>query len=93
MNTDEHGLPEDGNGCSKRESAHPLGLQSKARRPGPKEVLQREEFERKRDIAQIPQQRHFENVQELSTRRVVNPFGPGFVIPHFPEETADERAQ
>ena len=38
-------------------------------------------------------EKHFKDVQELRPRGVVDPLGVGVVVPHLPEEPADERAQ
>src|SRR5262245_33046692 len=47
----------------------------------------------KRQIANEPQQGHLEHVQELRSRRVINPLRVGIVIPHFPEKAANQGAQ
>src|SRR5438105_3932537 len=61
-------------------------------RSGPEKMLQSVELEREGDVAAVPQQRHFENVHELSAGGVINPFRTGIVIPHFPEKSANKRA-
>src|SRR5258708_11554589 len=59
---------------------------------GPEEAFQDKQLEGEWRIAGVAQQGHFEYMQKLRAGRVIDPFGPGIIIPHLPEETADQRA-
>ena len=52
-------------------------------------MIQGIQFKRERNVADIPQNRHFKNMTELNKRSMVYPFGIGIVIPHFPEKSAE----
>ena len=57
----------------------------------PNEIAQGVEFPGEGKIAAIAEERHFENVEELGTGRVVNPFGIRVIVPEFPKKAADQR--
>src|SRR5690242_12370221 len=53
-----------------------------------REVIHHEAFEGKREKAQVPEDRHFENFLPLHDREDVIPFGGGPEIPEFPKPAA-----
>ncbi len=57
------------------------------------EVIEGEEFERKRQVAEISRERHLEEREPCGVGDPVDPFRIGEEIPHLPEETADECTQ
>src|ERR1700722_12892783 len=45
-------------------------------------------LESERQIPEVPENRHFENLESLNVRNRVSPFGIAVVVPHLPENTA-----
>src|SRR5437667_8714159 len=58
----------------------------------PKEILQRIQLQRERNVTAIPEYRHLENPQKTKTWYVINPFWERVVVPHLPKKTAHQRA-
>src|SRR5947208_13941008 len=63
------------------------------RSTGPEKILQCIKLQREWNVTAIAEKGHFENSQKLRARGVINPFRKGVIVPHLPEETADQRAE
>src|SRR5205814_8012985 len=63
------------------------------RSAGPEKILQCIELQREWNVTAIAEKGHFENSQKLRARGVINPFRKRVIVPHLPEEAADQRAQ
>src|SRR5258706_275200 len=59
----------------------------------PEEILQAIQFECKRDVSSVSEQRHFEDMEKLCSGGVIDPFRAGKIVPHFPEKSTHERSE
>src|SRR3954462_13198843 len=54
-------------------------------------VVHDEAFDSERQVAQVTEQGHFENVPAVHIRHRIDPFRQAVEIPELPEKSADER--
>ena len=50
-------------------------------------------FEPEGEVAGVAEERHFEELETVDIGYAVDPFGEAVIVPHFPEEAADECRQ